>query len=108
MATGFDLPLMFESIPCLPPWRTARPTARGQICSAFGQIRRLDGIVTSIVEIYFLTRGNTSRNTPMYQLYYYPANANAAPHMLLEELGVDYELVLVDRTDKLLRSPKNT
>ncbi|HET6307656.1 MAG TPA: glutathione S-transferase family protein [Rhodopila sp.] len=34
----------------------------------------------------------------MYQLYYYPANANAAPHMLLQELGVPYELVLVDRT----------
>jgi glutathione S-transferase len=33
----------------------------------------------------------------MYQLYYYPGNANLAPHMLLEELGVDYELVLVDR-----------
>ena len=33
----------------------------------------------------------------MYQLYYYPANANAASHMLLEELGTDYELVLVNR-----------
>jgi glutathione S-transferase len=33
----------------------------------------------------------------MYQLYYYPANANAAPHMLLEELRTDHELVLVDR-----------
>lgn len=33
----------------------------------------------------------------MYKLYYYPGNANLAPHMLLEELGVDYELVLVDR-----------
>ena len=33
----------------------------------------------------------------MYQLYYYPGNANLAPHMLLEELGVDYELLLVDR-----------
>lgn len=33
----------------------------------------------------------------MYRLYYYPGNANLAPHMLLEELGVDYELVLVDR-----------
>jgi glutathione S-transferase len=33
----------------------------------------------------------------MYQLYYYPGNANLAPHMLLEELSVDYELVLVDR-----------
>jgi hypothetical protein len=25
----------------------------------------------------------------MYQLRYLPANANAVPHMLLEELGVD-------------------
>lgn len=33
----------------------------------------------------------------MYRLYYYPGNANLAPHMLLEELGADYELVLVDR-----------
>lgn len=34
----------------------------------------------------------------MYKLYYYPGNANLAPHVLLEELGVPYELVLVDRT----------
>jgi glutathione S-transferase len=33
----------------------------------------------------------------MYQLHYFPANANAAPHMLLEEIGVKYDLVLVDR-----------
>ncbi len=33
----------------------------------------------------------------MYQLYYYPGNANLAPHMFLEELGVPFELVLVDR-----------
>lgn len=32
----------------------------------------------------------------MYTLHYYPANANAAPHMLLEELGAKYELALVD------------
>ncbi|OWW19728.1 glutathione S-transferase family protein [Noviherbaspirillum denitrificans] len=34
----------------------------------------------------------------MLKLYYYPGNANLAPHMLLEEMGVPYELVLVDRT----------
>jgi glutathione S-transferase len=34
----------------------------------------------------------------MYQLHYFPANANAAPHMLLEEMGVRYDLRLVDRT----------
>lgn len=33
----------------------------------------------------------------MYNLHYFPANANAAPHMILEEIGAAYELVLVDR-----------
>jgi len=33
----------------------------------------------------------------MYQLHYFPANANAAPHMVLEEIGIKYDLVLVDR-----------
>lgn len=34
----------------------------------------------------------------MYKLYYYPGNANLAPHMLLEEIGAPYELALIDRT----------
>ena len=33
----------------------------------------------------------------MYQLHYFPANASAAPHMVLEEIGVSYDLVLIDR-----------
>jgi glutathione S-transferase len=33
----------------------------------------------------------------MYQLHYFPANASAAPHMLLEQIGAEYDLVLVDR-----------
>jgi len=33
----------------------------------------------------------------MLQLHYYPSNASMAPHLLLEELGVPYELKLVDR-----------
>lgn len=33
----------------------------------------------------------------MYQLYYYPRNASWAPHLMLSELDVDYELKLVDR-----------
>jgi len=33
----------------------------------------------------------------MYRLFYYPGNANLAPHILLEEASVPYELVLVDR-----------
>jgi glutathione S-transferase len=40
----------------------------------------------------------------MYQLHYFPANANAAPHMVLEEIGVKHELVLVDRTREAQKS----
>jgi glutathione S-transferase len=42
----------------------------------------------------------------MYQLYYYPGNANLAPHILLEEIGADYELVLVDRGKNQQKSPE--
>ena len=34
----------------------------------------------------------------MIQLYYYPSTASMAPHILLRELGVPFELKLVDRT----------
>lgn len=33
----------------------------------------------------------------MYKLFYYPRNASWAPHLLLAEMDVQYELVLVDR-----------
>jgi glutathione S-transferase len=40
----------------------------------------------------------------MYQLHYFPSNANAAPHMVLEELGQARELVLVDRAKNAQKS----
>jgi glutathione S-transferase len=40
----------------------------------------------------------------MLQLHYYPSNASMAPHLLLEELGVPYELKLVDRTQQAHKS----
>jgi glutathione S-transferase len=49
----------------------------------------------------------------MLQLYYHPTDASMAPHMVLEELGVPFELVLVDRaslahkTDAYLRLNPN-
>lgn len=42
----------------------------------------------------------------MYRLHYYPANANAAPHMILEEIGAKYELRLVDRSKNAQKSPE--
>jgi glutathione S-transferase len=42
----------------------------------------------------------------MYVLYYYPGNANLAPHILLEELGVPYRLEFVDREHGALESPE--
>jgi glutathione S-transferase len=40
----------------------------------------------------------------MIQLYYYPGNANLAPHMLLEEIGAPFELLLVDRANAAHKS----
>ncbi|MBL8334234.1 MAG: glutathione S-transferase, partial [Rubrivivax sp.] len=34
----------------------------------------------------------------MIRLHHYPSNASFTPHVLLHELGVPFELVLVDRT----------
>jgi hypothetical protein len=45
----------------------------------------MDGVVTNVARMYFLTNGNnTTRKASMYQLDHFPASANAAPHMLLE------------------------
>ena len=41
----------------------------------------------------------------MIQLYYHPGNASLTPHMLLEELGVPFELKLVDRASAAHKSP---
>ena len=41
----------------------------------------------------------------MLQLHYFPGNASLTPHMLLEELGVPYELKLVDRTRGAHKQP---
>ena len=42
---------------------------------------------------------------PALQLHYFPSNASMAPHMVLEELGVPFELKLVDRTNDAHKSP---
>lgn len=36
----------------------------------------------------------------MYTLHYFPGNASLMPHMLLRELGVPFELVLIDRANQ--------
>jgi len=40
----------------------------------------------------------------MIQLHYYPSTASMAPHILLEELGVPFDLALVDRTRDMHKS----
>ena len=40
----------------------------------------------------------------MLQLHYFPGNASMTPHMLLEELGVPFELKLVDRASNAHKS----
>ena len=41
----------------------------------------------------------------MIQLHYYPSTASMIPHILLEELGVPYEHVVVDRTAGAHKAP---
>ena len=41
----------------------------------------------------------------MIQLHYYPSTASMVPHIVLEELGVPYERVLVDRTQGAHKAP---
>ena len=41
----------------------------------------------------------------MINLHYYPGNASLAPHILLQEIGAPFELVLVDRTQHAHQSP---
>jgi glutathione S-transferase len=60
--------------------------------------------VANLTSFYFLFQWQHHRNTPMYQLRYFPAHANAAPHMVLEELGAKCELLLVDRTKDTQKS----
>ena len=40
----------------------------------------------------------------MYVLYYYPGNANLAPHIVLEEIGAPYRLEYVDRSENAQKS----
>ncbi len=42
----------------------------------------------------------------MNQLHYYPSNASMIPHILLQELGIPFELVLVDRSQNQHKSPE--
>jgi glutathione S-transferase len=40
------------------------------------------------------------------KLFYYPANASLAPHILLEEIGAPFQLVLVNREANAHKSPE--
>jgi glutathione S-transferase len=42
----------------------------------------------------------------VYKLFYYPRNASWAPHLVLAEMGVAFELILVDRKSNQQKSPE--
>jgi hypothetical protein len=64
--------------------RAGIKTADGQNTRSFGQNRRTTAMATKITSNYSLPIANRYEEmSPMYTLYYYPANASAAPHMLL-------------------------
>jgi glutathione S-transferase len=42
----------------------------------------------------------------MLSLYYYPGNASLLPHMMLREIGAEFELRLVDRGQNAQKSPE--
>lgn len=44
--------------------------------------------------------------TTMKKLFFYPSNASMAPHIVLEEIGLPFELELVDRTQGAHKSPQ--
>src|SRR5258706_15496109 len=82
------------SIACLPPVtgvHSSRPDSRRvrEGCAGPPRVTNLSFIV---------------ENPPMLQLHHYPSTASMAPHLLLEELGVPYELKLVDRTQQAHKS----
>lgn len=41
----------------------------------------------------------------MIQLYYYPSTASMVPHIVLEEIGVPYQRVLIDRVQNAHKTP---
>ena len=41
----------------------------------------------------------------MIKLHYYPSTAAMVPHIVLEELGVPYQRILVDRTQGAHKTP---
>jgi glutathione S-transferase len=48
----------------------------------------------------------TIQGLTMLALYYYPGNASLLPHMLLREIGAEFELHLVDRGQNAQKSPE--
>ena len=41
----------------------------------------------------------------MIQLHYYPSTASMIPHLLLQEMGIPFKLLLVDRATDAHKAP---
>src|SRR2546428_478701 len=80
---------------CLPP--NSRDSARRAPHCAAKKCFSLDSAATP---------SSHRRWETMIKLYYHPSNASMAPHMLLEEITVPFELLLVDRARAAHKSPE--
>ncbi len=56
--------------------------------------------------VYAARLATNDAGLPMMQLYSSPGSANLVPHILLEEIGVPFELVLVDRASAAHKKPE--
>jgi glutathione S-transferase len=52
-----------------------------------------------------MPRKASKETTSMIQLHHYPSTASMAPHIVLRELGLPFELVTVDRPNNAHKSP---
>jgi glutathione S-transferase len=66
--------------------------------------RSLGALYGPVSTSYDVSITTSDKGLPMLALYYYPGNASLLPHMMLREIGAEFELRLVDRGQNAQKS----